>query len=39
MIDDGIGCRQAKVSQKMEAVFKGRETNGIEMMESKARED
>ncbi len=29
-IDDGVGCRQAKVSEKMEAAFKGRQTKEIE---------
>ncbi len=29
-IDDGGGCRQAKVSEKMEAAFEGRQTKGIE---------
>ncbi len=29
-IDDGVGCRQAKVSEKMEAAFEGRQTKGIE---------
>ncbi len=31
-MDDGAGCRQAKVSEKMEAAFEGRQTKGIEKM-------
>ncbi len=31
-IDDGVGCHQAKVSEKMEASFEGRQTKGIEKM-------
>ncbi len=29
-IDDGFGCRQTKVSEKMEAAIEGRQTKGIE---------
>ncbi len=29
-IDDGVGCRQAKVSEKMGAAFERRQTKGIE---------
>ncbi len=28
----GIGCRQANVSEKMEAAFEGRQIKGIKMM-------
>ncbi len=31
-IDDGVGCRQAKVSEKMEAAFERRQKKGIEIM-------
>ncbi len=31
-IDDGFGCRQTKLSEKMEAAFERRQTKGIEMM-------
>ncbi len=31
-IDDGVGCRQAKVSEKMQAAFQGRQTTGSAKM-------
>ncbi len=31
-IDDGVGCRKAKVSEKVVAAFEGRQTKGIEKM-------
>ncbi len=30
-IDDGVGCRRAKVSKKMESAFEGRQIRGIKM--------
>ncbi len=35
---EGVESRQAKVSEKVEAGFKGRPTKGIERMESKGRQ-
>ncbi len=37
-IEDGVGGRQAKASEKMEAGFKGRSRKGIEKAELKGRQ-
>ncbi len=37
-IEDGVGGRQAKASEKMEAGFKRRPTKRIERIESKGRQ-
>ncbi len=37
-IEDGVGGRQAKASEKMKAGFKGRPTKEIKRMELKGRQ-